>query len=425
MRAILLLAFLAMSCDEERVRTSPPDAEAPAGGDVDWDDTVDKYLATQFAKGKDIFRNDTFGDEAFWGDKLRLHEVVQLASPRQALALGLKVDVEQLPDALVDAIKDGSADLDDPANTVALLRADAVLGVKAMFDDDRMVSIGITCGFCHSTVDDALAPGIGKRLDGWPNRDLDVGMIVSLAPDLTPFEQLLGVSRDEVVAVLQSWGPGRYDAELSLDGKSMPTVMPAAFGLAGQSLHTYTGWGSVPYWNAYVANTQMMGQGTFYDPRLLHDEFPLVTRTGFNDKRDQPDRISSKLEALHLYQLALPAPTPPVGSFDPEAAERGERVFTGKAACARCHVPPLYSEPGWPMHTGAEIGIDNAQADRSPEHMYRTTPLRGLFTRLEPGLYHDGRFETLDAVIDHYEAVLGFTLDADEQKDLVEFLKSI
>jgi hypothetical protein len=438
-----------LGCDRTRSKAPPPPppspvapaAEAPADHG-DWDHVVQKHFGEEIEKGKEVFRNDTFGSEAFWGDKLKLHRAIlgeQLGgvgaglSARTALQLGLKVDVKQLPDGVVRAIKSGSADLDSPKTTLALLRANAVLGVRGVFDDrGRMVGIGITCAFCHSTVDNGLAAGIGRRLDGWPNRDLDVGRIVSLAPDLSPFERLLGASREQVTAVLQSWGPGKYDAELNLDGKafrpdgkSAATVLPATFGLAGQNLHTYTGWGSIPYWNAFVANTQMMGLGTFVDRRIVAERFPLVRKTGFADKRDPDDRITSKLAALHLYQIALPPPRPDKGSFDAAAAARGERIFAGKARCATCHVPPLFSEPGWPMHTGAEIGIDDFQAGRSPNRMYRTTPLRGLFTRLKPGLYHDGRFPTLEAVIDHYAARFGFALTPAERADLVEYLKSI
>lgn len=434
--------LLCVACDDNRASAPPLDPNPPGDSPADWNSVVDRNIGEQFEKGKDVFRNDTFGNEAFWGDKLKLHQAILGAelggvgpglTPRMALLLGLKVDMKQLPSAMIEALRNGAVDLDSPKTTVELLRANAVVGVKGIFDEaQNMVSVGITCSFCHATVDDALTSGIGGRRDGWPNRDLDVGTIVSLAPDLSPYQQLLDVERDDVVAVLKSWGPGKYDAELNQDGKAMrpdgkpaATVIPAAYGLAGQNLHTYTGWGSVPYWNAYVANTQMMGQGTFIDRRITADQFPLVSKTGFNKKRDPVDLITSKLEALHLYQLAIPAPKPDVGSFDARAAERGAQIFLGKAQCGTCHVPPLFSEPGWAMHTGAEIGIDDFQANRSPDRMYRTTPLRGLFSRLKPGLYHDGRFPTLEAVIDHYSAKFGFALTAEEKADLVEYLKSI
>jgi hypothetical protein len=240
--------------------------------------------------------------------------------------------------------------------------------------------------------------GIGRRLDGWPNRDLDIGKIVASAPTLKPFADVLGVDEGTVRGVLTSWGSGRYDAELNHDGKATrpdgkpaTTVMPAAFGLAGVNLHTYSGWGSVTHWNAYVANTQMHGKGTFYDPRMNDPKrFPLAVKSGDWNKRDTPDLITSKLAALHYYQLSIPAPEPPKGSFDPTAAVRGKTIFETKAKCATCHVPPLYTEPGWPMHTAQEIGIDDFQASRSPDQkFYRTTPLKGLFVREKGGFYHD------------------------------------
>jgi mono/diheme cytochrome c family protein len=306
--------------------------------------------------------------------------------------------------------------------------------VRAQLDDQRNVrSVGITCALCHSTVDDSFAKGIGRPLDGWPNRDLDVGAIVAAAPTLEPFAKLLGVDDATVRKVLKSWGPGKYDAELDQDGKAFrpdgkpaATLLPAAFGLAGVNLHTYTGWGSVTYWNAYVANTQMHGRGTFFDPRLKNRErFPVTQRSGFDDVRAKEDLVTPKLAALHFYQLALPAPHPPEGSFDREAAQRGAAVFQGKARCATCHVPPLFTEPGWSMHRPEEIGIDDFQASRSPDRMYRTTPLRGLFTRAKGGFYHDGRFADLDAVVDHYVKVLKLDLTAAERADLVQYLKSL
>jgi mono/diheme cytochrome c family protein len=344
------------------------------------------------------------------------------------------VDVGAVPGVMGQAIKAGTANLDDPKTTLALLKAHAVVGVRARFEGDQVQAIGITCALCHSTVDDSFAKGIGRPLDGWPNRDLDVGAIVATAPTLAPFAKLLGVDEDTVRKVLKSWGPGKYDAELDQDGKAFrpdgkpaATLLPAAFGLAGVNLHTYTGWGSVTYWNAYVANTQMHGQGRFFDPRLKDAKrFPIVSKSGFDDVRAKEDLITPKLAALHFYQLAIPAPRPPKDSYDASAAERGRAVFDGKAKCATCHVPPLFTEPGWSMHTAEEIGIDDFQASRSPDHrFYRTTPLGGLFTRAKGGFYHDGRFENLDAVVDHYARVLKLELTPAERADLVQYLKSL
>jgi hypothetical protein len=315
-----------------------------------------------------------------------------------------------------------------------LLRANAVVGVTGFFDNSgNLTSMGIQCAFCHSTVDNSFAPGIGRRLDGWPNRDLNVGAIVAAAPNLQPLTDYLGVDKATLLKVLASWGPGKYDAEINQDlkaarpdGKSAATLIPAAFGLAGQNLHTYTGWGSVPYWNAYVAITQMHGQGVFFDPRLDDArKFPLAARHRAGHIRDTPDLVTAKLAALQYYQLSIPAPTPPKDSFDAAAAERGKALFDGKAGCATCHVPPLFSEPGWPMHTAQEIGIDAFQADRSPDDRYRTTPLRGLFARAKGGFYHDGRFADLNAVVEHYNSVRRLGLNGQEQHDLVDYLKSL
>ncbi len=398
-------------------------------------DAFEETAVAMLREGRDIFRFDTFGSEAFWGGKLRLHETIATKlSPRAALTLGLKVDVEKLDAKTIDAIKSGAVDLDSPATTLALLKADSVIGVKGFFEGDSLTSVGIQCALCHTAVDDSLTAGIGRRLDGWPNRDLDVGRIVASAPTLAPIAEVLRVDEATVRTVLESWGPGKYDAELNLDGrafrpdkKSGATVIPAAFGLAGVNLHTYTGWGSVTYWNAYVANTQMYALGRFYDPRLSdRARFPVVERTGFDDLRPERDLVTAKLAPLHVYQVAIPAPKAPEGSFDKAAAQRGEALFSGKARCATCHTPPLYTEPGWSMHTAEEMGIDDFQASRSPDaKFYRTTPLKGLFTRLRPGLYHDGRFPDLDAVIAHYERLLRLELTDPERRDLVEFLKSL
>ena len=406
-------------------------------------DTTDANSARMLDEGKQTFRFDTFGDEAFWSDALQLHRAIEGAnfggvgpgvSPKTALAVGLKVDSDALPGSLVSQLKHGRVNLDDPATTLALLRLNAVVGVKGTFNGDgSLKSVGITCAFCHSTVDDSFAPGIGQRLDGWANRDLNVGVIASLSPNLQPVAQLLGVDEATVRTVLQSWGPGRFDAELFLDGKafrpdgkSASTLIPPAFGLAGVNLHTWTGWGSVTHWNAFVANLEMHGQGTFYDPRLNDPvKFPIAAREGFGNVRSNPDLITAKLPALQFYQLAIPAPAAPAGSFDATAAARGAVVFKDQAKCAICHVPPIYTEPGWNMHTPEEIGIDDFQAKRSPDERYRTAPLKGLWTHQKGGFYHDGRFSTLREVVDHYNSFLGTNLSDQQKSDLVEYLKSL
>lgn len=433
--AALALA-LALACARQKGEAP---GEALAASPV----SAVRSAARLAAEGRRIFRADTFGSEDFWGGRLRLHEAIAGAanggvgpgvSPATALAVGLKVDSEALPEELKRRIRAGEVDLDDPATTVALLSLDAVVGVKGFVDPSgRLASLGITCALCHSVVDDSFAPGIGRRLDGWPNRDLDVGTIVSLAPDLSAFADLLQVPEDAVRAVLRTWGPGKFDAALVLDGKTArpdgkpaATLIPPAFGLAGVNLHTFTGWGSVAHWNALVANLEMGGRGTFHDARLEDAErFPVAARAGLAHRVAEDDRITAKLPALHLYQLALEAPRPPDGSFDPEAARRGQGLFAGKAGCASCHVPPLFTEPGWNVHAPAEIGIDDFQARRSPDGRYRTTPLRGLFAHAKGGFYHDGRFATLDEVVRHYEGVFALGLTDAERADLVEYLKSL
>jgi hypothetical protein len=417
-------------------------------------------------EGRKTFRFDTFGDEAFWGGQLQLHQAIKGSalggvgsgiSPTTALTLGLKVDVDALPQPLINQLKQGKVNLNDPATTIALLRLDAVVGIKGFFQGNNLNSVGITCAICHSTVDNSFAFGIGHRLDGWANRDLDVGKIVAAAPDLTAFANLLGVSQATVRAVLNSWGPGKFDAELSLDGKAFnpqqvtdgvvtgtnvpgATLIPNAFGLAGYNEHTWTGsWGSVPYWNAFVAALEMHGVGRFFDPRLNNAaKFPIAAANGFGDLPHIPpdqDRITKKLPALHFYQMAIPAPAPTAGvDFNIAAAARGDELFSGKAKCNDCHVEPLWTEPGWNLHTPAEIGIDSFQADRSPDGVYKTMNLAGIFVR-ENGVfmnpankgryYHDGRFKTLLDVVNHYNTHFSLGLTAQEKTDLVEYLKSL
>jgi hypothetical protein len=352
-----------------------------------------------FAKGKRIFRFDTFGDQAFWGGALQLHRAIEGRrlggvgpglSPRAALAAGLKVDVRALPRSIRNAIRRGRIDLNSPRTTLALLRLNSVVGVRGFFNRrGTLRSVGITCALCHSTVNDSLAPGIGRRLDGWPNRDLDVGAVRP-------------------------------------DGKSGAVLLPAAYGLDGVNLATYTGFGTVTYWNAFVANLEMHGRGNFVDQRLNDpSKFPIATRAGFFNVRNSRDFITPKLGALHFYQLGLKPPKPPRGSYNARRARRGKRVFNGKGTCANCHVPPTFSEPGFNMRRPEEICIDSFQADRSPDGMYRTTPLRGLRPRRKGGFYHDGRFKSLRSVVEHYDGCLGTNLTASEKRDLVEYLKSL
>lgn len=414
--------------------------KAPA---TSFDDVIRQHGERMIDEGRRIFRFDTFGDEAFWGDTLKLHTAIEGAqhggvgpgvSPATALAVGLKLDSDALSPDVLNAISHGRVNLNDPAVTLALLDANAVVGVTAhRASDGSLRSIGIQCALCHSTVDDSVVPGIGRRLDGWPNRDLNVGAIIALSPDLSAVADLLQTDQQTVRAVLNSWGPGKFDAQLFLDGKafrpdgkSAATLLPAAFGLAGVNLHTYTGWGGVPHWNAFVANLEMHGSGTFVDARLEDPiQFPVAARAGFANVRNDPDLITSKLPALQFYQLSIPAPRPAHGTFDADAAKRGETVFNGAGRCATCHVPPIFTEPGWNMHTAAEIGIDDFQSTRSPDRRYRTTPLAGLFTRQKGGFYHDGRFATLRAVVDHYDRFFGLNLSEQAKADLIEYLKSL
>ena len=421
---------------------------APTVASAQMDDAARQNADRLLSEGMHTFRFDTFGSEAFWGGELKLHQAIQGQafggvgggiSPKQALELGLKVDMDAVPGDVAAAIQAGKVNLDDPANTLLLLKSDAVVGVTGFFTPDgkSLQSVGIQCALCHSTVDDAFMPGIGHRLDGWPNRDLNVGAIIAAAPDLRAFTTMLQTDEATVKSVLASWGPGKFDAQLNLDGKAFrpdgkpaATLNPAAFGLAGVNNHTWTGsWGTVSYWNAYVANLEMHGQGNFYDPRLDDPaKYPVAARTRQGHKQSHDDRITAKLPALHFYQLSLPTPTPPAGSFDRAAAQAGKAIFEGKARCATCHVPPIFTEPGWNLHTPEEIGIDDFQASRSPDGRYRTAPLRALWNVEKihkGGFYHDGRFATLDAVVEHYDGHFRLDLSAPEKSALIEYLKSL
>ena len=396
------------------------------------------------AEGMQTFRFETFGDEAYWSTALQLDKAIAGEknggvgaglSPKAALAAGLKVDMDVIPADVAADIKAGKVNLDDPAVTLTLLQLNAVVGVKGTFDNNKkLTAIGITCASCHSTVDDAFLPGIGHRLDGWANRDLNVGAIISMAPNLKPLTDALGVDVITVKKVLASWGPGKFDALLNLDGKafrpdgkSAATLIPEAFGHAGENLHTWTGgWGDITYWNAYVANLELNGQGNFYDARFNDaKQYPVAAKTGAGNKRHDPDMITDKLAALQFYQLALLSPKAPDSIYDKDAAQRGMVLFAGKAKCANCHVPPLFTEPGWNTHKPSDIGIDDFQSNRSPDKSYVTQGLKGLWTHMKGGFYHDGRFATLMDVVNHYNDFKKLTLTEAEKKDVVEYLKSL
>ena len=371
--------------------------------------------------GRTIFRFDTFGDEQLWTDTLRMQTPLSTLTPRQALSVGLKVDADALPQSVIDALKAGRVNLDDPAVTLQLLQLNAVIGVIGQVNGSKLQRVGVTCALCHSAVDNSVARGIGKRLDGWPNRDLNVGAIVALSPALTA----------EQKAVFNSWGPGKYDARLQmfdgtnlvpLNSPTLPVLIPPAFGLqaptGGSLWETYTADGRISYWNNYVAVTQMGGHGSFSDPRI-----------GITVKQT-PDQVTPKLPALLQYQLSLQAPPPPAGTFDKAAAKRGERLFNGAARCGTCHIPPLYTDvlsgpdPNVPLlHTPAEDGAEPVYATRSATRAYRTTPLRALWQH--PPYFHDGSASDLRAVVDRYDVLFSLGLTDRQKNDLIEFLKSL
>jgi len=430
-----------------------------------WDQQVRDHTRDLMDQGRATFRYDTFGSEGFFGNTIALHQAIEGSnfpggvgggvSPSLALKVGLKVDADALPAAVVSAIQAGKVDLNDPATTLTLLQLGAVVGVEGIFNDANdptrgLKAVGITCALCHSNVDNSFAPGIGHRLDGWANQDLNVGAIVALAPNLQPVADLLNkglppdgqVDVPTVQKVLNSWGPGRFDAELFMDGKAFgpggsnaSTLIPDAFGLAGVNAHTWTGdWGTVTYWNGFVANLEMHGSpGTFFDPRLTDaKKYPVAAANGFGHVSSPPgeDRISPKLPALQFYQLSMPTPKPQAGTdFNQAAADRGRVLFNGRSQCATCHVPPMFSEPGWNLHTPAEIGLDDEsgrfEADRSPDGKYRTTPLAGRLFKRTRGYFHDGRFASLMDVVNHFDSFQKLGLSEGDKADLVEYLKAI
>jgi cytochrome c5 len=379
--------------------------DGPAGPEP-----LDPGLVTQ---GKDIFRFDTYGNETFWTDTLRIHDVITSAvDPTMALSVGLKVDAEALPAEVVQGIQNGSISLTDPTSTVALLKLNAVVGLKGTVETvngkDTLTRVGTTCALCHSTVNNSFAPGIGGRLDGWPNRDLNPGAVIALSAALTP----------EQKAVYNSWGPGKYDPRFNFDGQNGPQVIPPAYGLLGINKITVTGdGGDVAYWNRYVGITQMHGHGSFSEPRL-----------GIS-VNNPPDLISSKLQALQEYQLSLNAPAPPTGSFDPAAAARGSQVFNGPGECATCHTGSLFTDANERLHLPADVvsepepnGVPS-YASRSATKMYRTAPLRGVWQH--PPYFHNGIAATLEDVVELYDSRKGLNLTPEQKADLVNYLKSL
>ena len=371
-----------------------------------WTASRFSYAGSPDEDGQRIFRFDTFGDEKFWTDTAKMEQVVQSSvSPSLALKVGLKVDADAIPPQVAQAIKAGQVDLNSPATTVTLLKLNAVVGlrgtVKTVGGKDTLVRLGITCALCHSNVDSSFAPGIGHRRDGWPNRDLNVGAIIALSPAIT----------DAQKRVFNSWGPGKYDPRFNIDGKSNPLVLPPAYGLAHVKNETYTAEGPISYWNAYVAVTQMHGQGNFSDARLGI----AVTQS--------PDLVTSKLPALRDYQHSLSAPKPAAGSYDAAAAQRGRVVFN--RSCISCHVGVTGTDNNGnnKLHPASETGTDGGYAARTANKAYRTTPLRGLAQH--PPYFHDGSAATLADVVDHYNRVRKLNLTAQQRKDLEEFLKTL
>jgi mono/diheme cytochrome c family protein len=377
------------------------------GGD---DDSAAEQAAL-IDQGKQVFRLDTFGDEAQWTDTLRMHEVISAAvDPVTALSVGLKVDADALPTAVVDGIRNGSISLTSTATTIALLKLNAVVGLKGTVETvngvDRLARVGITCALCHSTVDNSFAPGIGKRLDGWANRDLNPGAIIALSPAVDAATK----------TALNSWGKGKFDPRHNVDGISKPVVIPPAYGLDGVHGVTYTGDGKdLAYWNRYVAVVEMGGQGSFAEPRL-----------NLNITNGTQDLVSSKLPALQAYQLSLKAPAPPSGSFDAVAALRGKVVFEGAGQCVSCHSGPLFTDANtrlYPPSASMAEPESPSYASRSATKQYRTTPLKGAWQHAP--YFHDGSAATLEDVGQIYNDRMSLGLSAGQIADLAQYLKSL
>jgi mono/diheme cytochrome c family protein len=390
--ALLLAASTLQGCSSDD-RSTGVDAVAAAA-----------MSPSVIAQGRDIFRFDTFGNETFWSDTAALHaKIAAVVTPAFALTAGLKVDFDALPQSLQAQLRAGDVDLNSTATTIALIGLDAVVGVKGQVENGQLIRVGVTCALCHSTVDNSVIPGVGSRLDGWPNRDLNVGAIIALS-DAIPD------------APYNTWGPGMYDPRFNFDGLSIPVVLPPAFGLRHVRKEIYTGDDDVSYWNAYVAITQMHGHGTFVDPRISVSV------------SNPPDMVSSKLDALRAYQLSLDAPRPKPGTYDAVAAARGEKVFRQDAGCARCHMGTIYSDINANrLHDPDDVGQPANYVARSVTKQLRTTPLRGLWNppQLDGPYFHQGTAATLEAVVDHYVTHFKLSLTARQKSDLVEYLKTL
>jgi len=368
--------------------------------------------------GQQIFRFDTYGDEQLWTNVLRMHEAVAGVDPATAIAVGLKVDVDALPASVTQALRAGHVDLSNPTVTLDLLRLNAVVGIRGVVTDSgQLTSIGVTCALCHSTVDNSLAKGIGRRLDGWANRDLNVGAILALSPALP----------EALKTEFRTWGPGKYDPRhhifngmniVPLNSPSIPVEIPSIYGLKQVGFETYTADGPISYWNSYVGVSQMGGHGSFNDSRIG----VFINQT--------PDLITPKLPALLDYQLRLKTPDPPPGTFDTQAAERGKQLFRKEAGCAACHEQPALTDVlkgldrSVPfLHSPSEVGMDPVYAARTATGRYRTTPLRGLWQH--PPYFHDGSAADLPAVVEHYDTRFKLDLSGQQKADLVEYLKSL
>jgi len=434
-------------------------------------------------QGQNVFRYWTFGDEQQWTDALKMNTVIESAvDPATALKVGLKVDMDALPPAVVNGVVAGSIPLNDPQTTLALIQLNAVVGIKGTVTTGgdgklHLDRVGITCALCHSTVDNAghaanpnIPQGIGHRMDGWPNRDLNPGAIIALSP---------AVAGSANAAIYASWGPGKYDPRFNIDGKVDPApVIPPAFGLNDIHSIIFTGDGSeLAYWNRYVGVTQMGGQGVFADPRLPDP----LKNAGMPINRDQRgtgadcgasialaagsaaggqngttitvaannivgsdnkvDCVSNYLPALQAYQLSIAAPAMSilsnnaglqdfaaahglVTSFDATAAQRGETLFNGKAGCAACHNGTEFTDANATLHgADASASADTGYVQRSASKMWRTSPLRGLWTH--PPYFHDGSAATLADVVSRYDSKLNLGLTSAEQSDLTEYLRSL